>query len=311
MVVFLFSLANRLFLNPQRFCFMKSSLRLLFVASALAFSGVAGAQTPAAPNLEFPSASPPATLKQRVGVTDIVINYSRPSTKGRKIFGGLVPYGQVWRTGANQATKISFSTPVKINGTSLAAGEYELFSIPGEQEWTVIFHKPMSQWGAYTYDQKNDVARVAVKAITTPVSVETFSISLTEIRDESATLYFSWDKVRVPMKLEVDVAATLIPQIEQVMASDATNKPYFPAAMYYLDHDLDLNKAAKWFDAAIAAQPNGFYIVHHKARLLAKQGDKAGAVAAAKKSIEIAETVGGPVRDEYVRLNEALIAGLK
>ena len=289
---------------------MKKPVRSFFIALALTASSVLSAQTPTAPKLEFPSPSPSATSKQRVGITDIEINYSRPSTKGRKIFGGLVPYGQVWRTGANQATKISFSTPVKINGTALAAGDYELFSIPGEQEWTVIFHKPMSQWGAYTYDQKNDVARINVKAITTPVSVETFSIALTEIRDESATLYFSWDKTRVPMKLEVDVAATLVPQIEEVMASDAANKPYFQAAMFYLDHDLDLKKAAAWFDAAIAAQPNGFYIVHHKARLLAKKGDKGGAIAAAKKSIEIAESVGGPVKDEYVRLNEALIASI-
>jgi len=289
---------------------MKKPVRSFFVALALTASSVLSAQTPAAPKLEFPSPSPRATSKQRVGITDIEINYSRPSTKGRKIFGGLVPYGQVWRTGANQATRISFSTPVKINGTALAAGDYELFSIPGEQEWTVIFHKPMSQWGAYTYDQKHDVARINVKAITTPVSVETFSIALTEIRDESATLYFSWDKTRVPMKLEVDVAATLVPQIEEVMASDAANKPYFQAAMFYLEHDLDLKKAAAWFDAAIAAQPDGFYIVHHKARLLAKQGDKAGAIATAKKSIEIAESVGGSVKDEYVRLNEALIASV-
>jgi hypothetical protein len=309
-VVFSFQLANRLSFNPRDSASMTTPIRSLFIALAIAASSVLCAETASAPKLEFPSASPPATLKQRVGVTDIEINYSRPSTKGRKIFGGLVPYGQVWRTGANQATRISFSTPVKINGTALAAGNYELFSIPGEQEWTVIFHQPMSQWGAYSYDQKNDVARVAVKTIMTPVSVETFSISLTEIRDESATLYFSWDKTRVPMKLEVDVEATLVPQIEQVMASDAANKPYFPAAMFYLDHDVDLKKAAAWFDAAIAAQPNGFYIIHHKARLLAKQGDKAGAIAAAKKSIEIAETAGGPVKDEYVRLNEALIASL-
>jgi hypothetical protein len=290
---------------------MTTPVRFVLAFIALAAASSLSAETHAAPKLEFPSASPSATSKQRVGVTDIEINYSRPSIKGRKIFGGLIPYGEVWRTGANQATRISFSTPVKINGTELAAGAYELFSIPGEQEWTVIFHKPMSQWGAYTYDQKNDVARIAVKPVATPPSVETFSIALTEIRDESAILYFSWDRTRVPMKLEVNVAATLVPQIERVMASDAGDKPYFQAAMFYRDHDVDLKKAAAWFDAAIAAQPTGFFIIYQKAQLLAKMGDKAGAIAAAKESIKIASKVGGAVKDEYIRLNEALIASLK
>jgi hypothetical protein len=272
---------------------------------------VLSAQTPAAPKLEFPSLSPAATVKQRVGVTDVEINYSRPSVKGRKIFGGLIPYGQVWRTGANQATKVSFSTPVKINGTDLAAGAYELFTIPGEQEWTVIFHKPMSQWGAYAYDQKNDVARITAKPVATPNSIESFTIAVTDLRDESATLYLAWEKTRVPLKLELDLSSTLVPQIEAVMASDASEKPYFPAAVYYLDHGLDLKKAATWFDAAIAANPDAFYMIYHKARLLAKTGDKAGAIATAKKSIEIAGKAGGAVKDEYIRLNQALIASLQ
>ena len=115
----------------------------------------------------------------------------------------------------------------------------------------------------------------------------------------------------MPLKLEFDLSSTLVPQIETVMASDAPNKPYFPAAVYYLDHGLDLKKAAAWFDAAIAAQPDAFYMIYHKARLLAKTGDKAGAIATARKSIEVAGKAGGAVKDEYIRLNEALIASLK
>ena len=290
---------------------MKCLPCLVLSAFIAAGSGVLSAQTPAAPKIEFPSPSPGATLKQRVAVTDIEINYSRPSVKGRKIFGGLVPYGQVWRTGANQATKVSFSTPVKINGTDLPAGAYELFTIPGEKEWTIIFGKPSAQWGAYAYDEKNDVARIAAKPVMTPNSVESFTIAVTDLRDESATLYLAWEKTRVPLKLEFDLSSTLVPQIEAVMASDSPNKPYFPAAVYYLDHGLDLKKATAWFDAAIAANPDAFYMFHHKARLLAKTGDKAGAIATAKKSIEVAEKVGGAVKDEYIRLNEALIASLK
>lgn len=285
--------------------------RLLLAALALSSASLLHAQTPAAPKLEFPAPSPAATLKQRVGITDIEINYSRPSMRGRKIFGGLVPYGEVWRTGANQATKVSFSTPVKVNGTALAAGNYELFSIPGENEWTVIFHKPMSQWGAYSYDAKNDVARVTVKPVALPSPLETFTFSVSTLRDDSAILYFAWDKTRVPLQLEFDVAATLVPQIEAVMASDAPKKPYFQAAMFYFERDVDLKKAATWIDAAIAEQPNAFYMVYHKARLLAKTGDKAGAKAAAEKSIELAKQAGGAVADEYTRLNNALLASLK
>lgn len=290
---------------------MKNPIPLLIAVVALTLTSVASAQTPAAPKLEFPSLSPSATVKQRFGITDVEINYSRPSVKGRKIFGGLVPFGQVWRTGANQATKVTFSTPVKVNGTELPAGTYELFTIPSEQEWTVIFHKPMSQWGAYTYDQKNDVARIMVKPVATPNVIESFAINVSDLRDDSATIYLAWEKTRVPMKLQVDLKAALVPQIEAVMASDAPNKPYFPSAVFYLDQNIDLKKSAAWFDAAIAAQPDAFYMVYHKARLLAKQGDKAGATAAAKQSIAIAEKAGGAVKDEYVRLNEALIASLK
>jgi hypothetical protein len=269
------------------------------------------AQTPAAPKVDFPSASPAATLKQRVGLTDIEIAYSRPSVKGRKIFGGLVPLGEVWRTGANSATKITFSTPVTLNGTAVPAGKYELFTIPNPNEWTVIIHKDTSAWGAYTYDAKNDVARISAKPSATPSLVETFAIGFADLRDESATLYLTWENVRVPMKVEVDVKAVLIPQIEAVMASDAAKKPYGQAAMFYLDHGLDLDKAASWMDQAISENPKAFYLNYHKGRILAKKGDKAGAIAAAQKTVELATQMGGPIKDEYVRLSEALIASLR
>lgn len=264
-----------------------------------------------APKLEFPAASPAGSISQRVGLTDIQVNYSRPGAKGRVVFGGLVPYDHVWRTGANTATKISFSTPVKLAGTEIPAGTYELFTIPGKDEWTVIIHKNMSQWGAYAYDQKNDVARVKAKAVTAPMSVETLSISFNDLRDESATLNIAWEKARVSVPLTVDVKSTLVPQIEAVMASGGEKLPYADAAMYYLANDLDLKKAAAWMDAAVAANPNAFYLVYRKALILEKMGDKAGAIATAKKSIEGAMQAGGSIKDEYVSLNEALIARLQ
>ncbi|HUJ44163.1 MAG TPA: DUF2911 domain-containing protein [Opitutaceae bacterium] len=264
-----------------------------------------------APQIQFPAASPLATLKQRVGLTDIEIVYSRPGLKGRVVVGKIDPYGKVWRTGANSATRISFSTPVKFQGNHLDAGTYELFTIPGQDEWTVILQKAGKQWGAYQYKAENDVLRVTAKPVALANPVETFTIDINDIRDESATLNLSWADWRVPVKLEFDVVAALVPQIEAVMASDAAKKPYAQAAMFYRDHDLDLKKALTWIDAAIAAQPDAYYLFYHKARILAKMGDKAGALATAQHSIELAAKDSGPAKDEYARLNEALITSLR
>jgi hypothetical protein len=273
------------------------------------------AQTPAAPKLEFPAASPGATLKQRVGVTDIEVNYSRPSMRGRAIFGHLEPYGKVWRTGANSATKITFSTAVKFGGADVPAGVYALFSIPGQDEWTVILNKVSGQWGAYAYDQKNDVVRVAAKPIKLANPVETFGIGFADLSSESAaTLYLTWENVRVPVKVEVDVVGMLVPQIEAAMAATEGKKPYFTAAMFYYENNLDLKKAAAWMDAAIAENPNQMWMIYRKGLIHAKMGDKAGALAAAQQSLDLVKSdTSSPasLKDEYTRLNEALIASLK
>ena len=284
----------------------------LVATSGLCLAAGLFAQTPAAPKLDFPAASPSATVTQRVGLTDIQISYARPGAKGRKVFGGLVPYGHIWRTGANTATKISLSTPVKLNGTEIAAGTYELFTIPGTTEWTVIIHKNMSQWGAYSYDEKNDVARIKAVPVALPTAVESLDISLNDLRDESATFSISWEKTRVPVALTVDVKSTLVPQIEAVMASRGEKLPYASAAMYYFENNIDLKKAAAWMDAAIAAQPGAFYLVYRKALILEKMGDKAGAAETARKSMEAAQKDSTlALKEEYVGLNEALLARLK
>jgi hypothetical protein len=288
--------------------------RSLVLASLILCTGAAAGSLLAqenAPRLEFPSASPPATVKQRVGITDIEISYSRPSARGRTIFGGVVPYGEVWRTGANQATKISFSTPVKLNGTEIPAGDYELFTIPNRDEWTVIIHRAQSQWGAYQYNQANDVARVSAKPVTLPNPIETFTIAVSSIQDQSATLYLAWERTRVPVQLEVDVVGQLRPRVEAVMASDAAQKPYAQAAMFYLNHGFDLDQAEKWMQQALAANPDAFYFGYHHARILAKQGKKQEAIAAAEKSLAAARKAGGSLGSEYIRLNEGLLATLR
>ena len=277
---------------------------ILATGLGLAATSAAFAETP---KVEFPAPSPACTLKQRVGLTDIEIDYSRPSIRGRAVYGGLVPYDKVWRTGANQATKIIFSTPVKLNGTAVAAGTYALLSIPGKDEWTVIINKGAEQWGAYKYDEKDDVARVKVKPVEMGRSVETFAIEIDDIKDSSSELVIVWDRTKVPVKLEVNYADKLRSQIDAVMDSDNKEKPYFQAAMYYHNNDLDLQKAKKWVDAAVAER-DAYYIVYLKAEILKKLGDKEGAIAAAKHSSELATKASDP---GYVKLNADLISSLK
>ena len=282
---------------------------VLSVVAGLALTAGLFAQ---APKIDFPAASPAATVKQHVGLTDIEVEYSRPSVKGRKVFGGMLPYGSIWRTGANAATKITFSTAVKFGGADVPAGSYALYTIPGMDEWTVILNKATGSWGSYQYDEKNDFVRVKVKPIALPNAVETFAIGLADLTDESATLYLAWEKTRVPVALGFDVVSGLVPQIEALMASDDPKKPYFNAATFYFDHNLDLKKASAWITTA-AAQPGQYQFVmtYYKAVILAKAGDKAGALAAAQQSLEMVAKLSGELKDEYTRKNNAVIAGLR
>jgi len=279
---------------------------LLFAVGPVSASRLS-AQTP---QVNFPAASPACTLKQRIGLTDIEVVYSRPGVKNRTVFGGIVPYGQVWRTGANQATTISFSTPVKLEGVEISAGKYALFTIPGEKEWTVIISKNAAQWGSFQYNEKDDVTRFKVNPVTLAESIETFTIEFNHIRDESAVLNLVWDKTVVPIHLSVEVTSQLVPQIEAAMAATGKKSDgfYFQAATFYYNHDLDQKKALDWVNAGLADNPRIAYeMLHLKAQILAKQGDKAGAIAAAKQSSELAIKAEGP-SSSFVKMNQDLIA---
>ena len=256
--------------------------------------------------LEFPAASPICTLQQRVGLTDIKVIYSRPSTKGREIFGGMILFDKVWRTGANTATQLAIDTAVKLNGVEIPAGTYALMTIPGRDQWTIIINKGAEQWGAYKYDESADLVRFKVEPVALNRAVETFTIEFDQLTDVSATLKLVWDKVEVPIKLEVNYVDELASKVDKVMASDEPGKPYFMAAQFYLNHNKDLKKALTWIDAAIAER-DAFFIVHLKAKILAKLGDKTGAIAAANHSKELAQKIG---ELSYQRLNDVLIESL-
>ena len=254
----------------------------------------------------MPAPSPSSEIKQEFALSSVEVSYSRPSMKGRTIFGDLVPYGKVWRTGANQATTITFGEDVTVGGKPVKAGKYGLLTIPNTTEWTVIITKQLDVTSPAAYKEAEDVARITVPVESLPVTVETFMITFDNISTSEMNMLLLWDKavVAVPIKAEVD--SKVMAQIDQAMNKD--NKPYFMAGMYYLQTGKDLNKSLEWFDKAIQQNPDGFWIYHQKANAQAKLGKKKEALETAQKSIELAKKAKN---DDYVALNEKPIKTLK
>ncbi|HEY1582581.1 MAG TPA: DUF2911 domain-containing protein [Chthoniobacterales bacterium] len=263
--------------------------------------------------LEFPAPSQHATITQRVGLTDISIDYSRPDIRGREIFGGLVPYDQVWRTGANSPTKIKFSEAVKIEGQDLPAGEYAFYTIPGKDEWTIIFSKNTKLWGAYGYKPDADALRVKVKPASLQNSIETFTIGLDDLKDNGATISLEWDKTRVPVSLTTNTVEKVNGEIQDALQHPGSLKPtfYYQAGSFYYDHDKDLEQAAKWVDKAIEMQqPARYFLYYKKAQIEAKLGHNDAAKAAAEKSIELLKAEKEPDQTA-IRNSQLIIDGLK
>lgn len=274
--------------------------KFLLAAAAVAFLTTADAQ-----QLKTPAASPTQTVQQDFGLSSIQLIYSRPGMKGRKIFGDLVPYGQVWRTGANSATRLKFNEDVTIGGQPLKAGEYALYTIPGENEWDLIINKGSANWGTI-YKQEDDVLRVKAKPVKLNDAVETFTLQFDNVKPTSTDLKIMWEKTAVVLPIATDIDSKVMAQIDNLMNRD--NRPYFAAAMYYLDNGKDLNKAITWFDKAVEQSPNAYWVHHQRANALAKLGKKDEARKAAMRSMELAKAQNN---NDYVKLNEKLLASLK
>lgn len=275
--------------------------KLIFPIALLMMFNAAIAQT-----LRVPSASTSQTIKQEFGLGTIEIAYSRPNAKGRAIFGDLVPFDAVWRTGANNATTVSFSEEVMIGDKKIAPGKYGLLSIPGKNEWTLIITKQVDVTSPSAYKQEQDVVRVAVKPTVVSSPVETFTISIVNVKTNSADIVISWEKTAVILPVRVDLDGKIMAQIDNLMNAD--NRPYFNAAMYYLDNNKDLNKAAEWLEKASAQSPTAYWVWYQKARCLSLLGKKSEAMAASSKSLDLAKAAKNP---DYVTLNEKLQASLK
>ncbi len=240
--------------------------------------------------LKLPRVSPKGSVMQTVGLTDVTITYSRPGVKGRVIWGELVPYDKVWRTGANEATTIEFSKDVSINGKPLPAGMYSLHTVPGKSSWTVIFNKKADQWGSYEYDATQDALRIEVAPASGP-HVEWMTFSFPDVKNESAQVELAWEKVRVAFTLGADTTNQALAEIRKAMAGEVKewNVP-FGAAGFVFNNNLD-NKAEamRWIDQSIALK-EVFWNLRLKAQMLAKDGKMKDAVTVGEKAVAVGKT---------------------
>ena len=255
--------------------------------------------------VRIPETSPKAVVKQVVGLTDVEIVYSRPSSKGRSVLGNLVPFGQLWRTGANDNSTISFSDDVVINGKTLKKGKYAIYTIPNIQSWEVLFYTTTDNWGT---PKEFDESKVALKttvneeALTKPV--ETFTLAINNLDTSSATLDISWENSYVSLKFEVPTKKLAIASIEKTLAGP-TPEEYYTAAQYYYQTNSDITKGRAYIDKAVEMSKNvPFYYLRLKSLIQAKEGDKKGAIETAQLSISASEAAGNK---EYVDMNKASI----
>jgi tetratricopeptide (TPR) repeat protein len=292
--------------NSRRTTFAIQSA--ICIASILILARLDGADE----KVEFPQASQHAVLKQRVGLTDIEVDYSRPNKNNRNIFGGLVPMDKPWRTGANQPTKIKTSAPIKFGEKEVPAGEYVLYTIPGANQWTLVLSKNLTAQALSDHKPADEAARVTAKPITLPTSVETFTIGFDDLRANSAAFYLEWDKTRVPVKLMTNDVEKVMQGIDRTVKGGQPQEAnfYYSAASFYLDQNKDLPQALKWVDQAIEKNPKAYFMQYKKAQILAKMGNKKEAIAAAEKSIELLKE--SPTPDETaIATSRALVDSLR
>ncbi|MFT7343633.1 MAG: hypothetical protein ACI9XP_000207 [Lentimonas sp.] len=278
-------------------------INLFVAATALAFSSMVSAQ------IKTPQPSPTASIEQMVGLTEVEIEYSRPGVKGRTIFGDLLPFGEIWRTGANSATLIEVSDDVKIGGQAVPAGQYALYTIPGAEEWTVIIHKHLENWGAGGYDKTQDLCRFMVKPTKLNDKVESFTIDFSNFTTNSANIELKWENTMISFLMETPTDAAVEKQIKSQLVDQPAAGTYYSAASYYLEKGENLDKADVWIDKAISQRPEAFWYVHAKAKIQAAQGKTKEAVVTAEKSMALAKAA----EDDYgyVKNNENLIKELK
>jgi hypothetical protein len=276
--------------------------KILILSAIFCYSFISG-------QIKTPQPSPTATITQKVGVSNISVEYSRPGAKGREIFGGLVSYGKMWRTGANKATKITFNENCVFGGAKVKKGSYSLFTIPGEKEWTVVLNKNTELWGVGEYDEENQVCSIVAKAIDTKDFTESFTIDFGTFQSFSAIMSLKWANTKIDIKIESLEAKKLEKQYLELLTKGPSANDYYNGAKFFADNTSEYEMALEWINTAIKKRPDAFWMQFHKARILKKMGNN-------KESISVAEGVIELAREKkddygYIKRSEDLIKSIK
>ena len=255
--------------------------------------------------INTPAPSPFQKIEQKVGLSDVTLEYSRPSMRGRTIFGGLVPYNKVWRTGANSRTKITFSEDVTVGGKELKAGTYAIFTKPSASSWEVYFYTDYAGGGAPSeWDASKVAATVTAEVFPMPMKIETFTMTFDDLKGDGANLGMLWENAYVGVPIKVDTETAVMANIDSAMNGPSGND-YYAAAVYYLENGKDINKAKLWIDKAVGTNADAFWYQRQQSLIYAKAGDTKGAIRAAKSSLALAEKAGN---DDYVKMNTDSLA---
>ncbi len=274
--------------------------KIFFIAAIFASTAVVSAQ------VKMPAPSPIQTVKQDFGLGSVELTYSRPATKGRKVFGDLVPFNKLWRTGANAATKITFSEPIEMDGKKIDTGSYVLYTIPGEETWEVILNKGLTNWGIDGYKESEDVAKIKVTPYKVKDPIESFTMEFANVKPESCELQIKWEKRGITIPFTTNFKDKVKAQIEAAMLTD--KKPYWQAAQFYNEYDKNLPKALEYATKAAEANDKAFWVLLFKAKIQKEMGDVKGALESSIKSAALAKEAKN---DDYVKMNEDLQKALK
>jgi hypothetical protein len=274
--------------------------KILFACALFCAASITNAQ------VKMPAPSPTQKIKQDFALGSVELTYSRPSIKGRKIFGDLVPFGKVWRTGANSATLIKFNDAVEIAGKKIDTGSYALYTIPNEGSWEIIINKGTTNWGTNGYTDSGDVVRFKVPSMKMATAVETFTMQFANIKPESCELHIMWDKTAIAIPITALIKDRMRASVEKGMMGE--KKAYWSAAQFYFEYDKNNTKALEAIKGAVETDPKAFWMWLYKAKIEKEMGDKAAAMASSKTSLELAKA---EKNDDYVKMNQDLQKSLK
>ena len=281
----------------------KNLLKTTSVIAFITFTAIA-----VKAQIKTPAPSPSQKITQAFGLGEIKIEYSRPGVKGRVIFGDLVPFGKVWRTGANASTQISFTDSVKVNNTAVAPGTYAIYTMPGQAEWDIMLYKDLELEGNVAeYKTENELMRFKAKPVMLSDKMETFTIEVNNVTPTTCSIDLLWDKTKVSIPVAVEIDSRIEKQIARELGP-GDRKPYYAAANYYYENNKDLNKALEWANKAVENNPDAYWMSHLKAKIQMKLKDYPGAMKSAEMSLTKAQA---EKNNDYVRLNEKLIAEAK